>query len=156
VILFVTTTKKNKKIWRQDVRLLLNHLKSRDFVCYDKNILFDRKRKYYFIYVDLGSIFLLIRLLFLFTPKFKRRVVGTRKLPRTCHQGINCVQIGTSWFECNTGIGFLQVMPADNNKCYDQRRDQTCWTIQKRKDYSLSYLKLEMFSPRSKIMMSRA
>ena len=31
-----------------------------------------------------------------FTPKFGRRVVGTRKLPRSCHQGINCVQIGTS------------------------------------------------------------
>ena len=32
----------------------------------------------------------------LFTPKFGRRVIGSRKLPRSCHQGINCVQIGTS------------------------------------------------------------
>ena len=35
-----------------------------------------------------------------FTLKFGRRVAGTRKLPRSCHQGINCVQIGTSWFGC--------------------------------------------------------
>ena len=32
----------------------------------------------------------------LFTPKFGRRVAGTRKLPRSCHQGINCVQVRTS------------------------------------------------------------
>ena len=31
----------------------------------------------------------------MFTPKFGRRIVGTRKLPRSCHQGENHVHIGT-------------------------------------------------------------
>ena len=31
-----------------------------------------------------------------------------------------------------TGIDFLQIAPADNDKGYDRRRDMTCWTLQKR------------------------
>ena len=54
---------------------------------------------------------------FLFTPKFGRRIAGTQKLPRLCHQG----------------IGFLQIAPADNDKGYDRRRDKACWTLQKGK-----------------------
>jgi cold shock CspA family protein len=30
-----------------------------------------------------------------------------------------------SWFECSTGIGFLQAAPADKDKGYDQRQDGT-------------------------------
>ena len=39
-----------------------------------------------------------------------------------------------SWFECNTGIDFLQIAPADNDKGYDRHRDKACWTLQKGKD----------------------
>ena len=31
-----------------------------------------------------------------FTPKFGGRVSGARELPKSCHQGINCVQIENS------------------------------------------------------------
>ena len=55
-----------------------------------------------------------------------------------------------------TGIGFLQIAPADNDKGYVRRQDETCWTLQKGKDLSPSYLKLGMFSLRSKFMMSHA
>ena len=58
--------------------------------------------------------------------------------------------------DTKTRIGFLQIAPADNNRGYDRRWDETYWTIQKGKDLSPSYLKLGMFSLGSKIMMSRA
>ena len=44
--------------------------------------------------------------------------------------------------------------PADNDKGYDRRRDKACWTLQKGKDLSPSYLKLGMFSLGPKIVMS--
>ena len=28
-----------------------------------------------------------------FTPKFGRRIARTRKLPRSCHQGIDCTKV---------------------------------------------------------------
>jgi len=31
-------------------------------------------------------------------------------------------------------IGFLHITPADNDRGYDRRWDETCWTLQKRKD----------------------
>ena len=42
--------------------------------------------------------------------------------------------IACSWFECNTGISFLQIASADNDKGYNRRRDKACWTLQKGKD----------------------
>ena len=36
--------------------------------------------------------------------------------------------------DAKTGIGFLQIAPADNDKGYDRRQDETCWTLQKGKD----------------------
>ena len=48
--------------------------------------------------------------------------------------GINCVQVGISLFESNTGFGFLQIAPAENDKGYGVRRDKACWTLQKGKD----------------------
>ena len=68
------------------------------------------------------------------TPKFGRRVTGTRELPRSCQQGINCIQIRISWFECSTGISFLQAAPTGNDKGYDRCQDETWWTLQKGKD----------------------
>jgi len=32
------------------------------------------------------------------------------------------------------GIGFPQIAPVDNNKCYVRRQDETCQTLQKGKD----------------------
>ena len=58
--------------------------------------------------------------------------------------------------DAKTGISFLQIAPADNDRGYVWRQDETCWTLQKGKDLSPSYLKLGMFSLRSKFMMSRA
>ena len=58
--------------------------------------------------------------------------------------------------DAKTRIGFLQIVPADNDKGYIRCQDETCWTLQKGKDYSPSYLKLRMFSLGSKIVMSRA
>ena len=55
-----------------------------------------------------------------------------------------------------TRIGFLQIAPVDNDKGYDLRRDKACWTLQKEKDYSPSYLKFRMFSLGQKIVMIRA
>jgi len=31
-----------------------------------------------------------------FTPKFIRKIAGTRKLPRSYHQGIDCMRVGIS------------------------------------------------------------
>ena len=36
--------------------------------------------------------------------------------------------------DAKTGIGFLQIAPADNDEDYDWRQDQACWTLQKGKD----------------------
>ena len=70
---------------------------------------------------------------FVFTPKFKRRIAGTRKLSRSCHQGIDCVKVDISWFEYNTVIGFLQIAPADNDKSYDRRQEKHVGLYKKEK-----------------------
>ena len=36
--------------------------------------------------------------------------------------------------DAKTGIGFLQIAPADNDEDYVRRQDETCWTLQKEKD----------------------
>ena len=36
--------------------------------------------------------------------------------------------------DAKTGIGFLQIAPADNDKGYVRRQDETCWTLQKGKN----------------------
>ena len=36
--------------------------------------------------------------------------------------------------DAKTRIGFLQITPADNDKGYAQRWDETYWTLQKGKD----------------------
>ena len=58
--------------------------------------------------------------------------------------------------DAETGIGFPQIAPADNNKGYDRRQNKTCCTLQKGKDYGPSYLKLEMFYLMPEIVMSHA
>ena len=59
---------------------------------------------------------------------------GFRSSQKSCHhQGISCVEIGTSWFRC-TRVGFLQIAPANDDRGYDRRWDETYWTLQKRKD----------------------
>ena len=35
--------------------------------------------------------------------------------------------------DAKTGISFLRIAPADNDKGYVQRQDETCWTLQKGK-----------------------
>ena len=35
--------------------------------------------------------------------------------------------------DAKTGIGFLQIAPADNDKSYVRRQDDTCWTLEKGK-----------------------
>ena len=70
----------------------------------------------------------------LFTPEFGRRILEARELLELCQQVIHCMLIETSWFGCNTRISFLQIAPVDNDKGYNQRRDKTCWTLQKGKD----------------------
>ena len=36
------------------------------------------------------------------------------KLPRLCHQGIDCIRINISWFRCGTGIDSLRMTSVDN------------------------------------------
>ena len=36
--------------------------------------------------------------------------------------------------DVKTGIGFLQIAPKNNDRGYDRRWDETCWTLQKGKD----------------------
>ena len=36
--------------------------------------------------------------------------------------------------DAKTGIGFLWIAPADNDKGYVRRQDETCWTLQKGKN----------------------
>ena len=40
---------------------------------------------------------------------------------------------GPADLDAKTGIGFLKIAPADNDKGYVQRQDETCWTLQKGK-----------------------
>ena len=35
--------------------------------------------------------------------------------------------------DAKIGIGILQIAPADNDKGYARRQDETCWTLQKGK-----------------------
>ena len=35
--------------------------------------------------------------------------------------------------DAKTGISFLHIAPADNDKGYDRRQDEACWTLQKGK-----------------------
>ena len=48
-------------------------------------------------------------------------------------------------------IGFLQIAPADNDKGYVRRQDETCWTLQKEKIIVQVILKLGMFSLGSRL-----
>jgi len=57
----------------------------------------------------------------------------TRKLPRSCHQGINCVQIEPADSDTEIGIGFPHIAPADNNKGYVRRQDENMPDSTKRK-----------------------
>ena len=36
--------------------------------------------------------------------------------------------------DAKTGIDFLQIAPADNDRDYVRRQDETCWTLQKGKN----------------------
>ena len=90
----------------------------------------------------------------MFRPKFGRRIAGTRKLLRSCHQGINCMKVGISCFEFSTGIGFLHIASADNDKSYDRRWENHVRLYKKKKIRVQVILKLGMFSLGSKIMMS--
>ena len=72
------------------------------------------------------------------------------KLPRWCHQGIDCIRIDISWFRCGTGIGSLRTTSADNANELQLASGKTCRSLQKGKDYGPSYLKLGIFSLRAK------
>ena len=80
---------------------------------------------------------------------------GNSKLPRLCHQGINCIRVDISWFRCGTRIGSLRMTSADNDNELRLASGNTCRTLQKGKDYGPSYLKLGMFSLIQKTVMSR-
>ena len=58
--------------------------------------------------------------------------------------------------DAKTGIGFLQIAPADNDKGYDSALGRNILGSAKRERLESSYLKLGIFSLGSKIVMSRA
>ena len=49
-------------------------------------------------------------------------------------RGSNAYRSKLANSDAKTGIGFLRIALADNDKGYDRRQDETCWTLQKGKD----------------------